>query len=98
MKDFPLFVQAFTNLSQQVENPNPLYSPSSFELKIFRLWSHRAGLVAVMGSAPFCPCRLLNLSPISGLLVCLRRILMRKASSALDEIMTFSMYESVDPL
>lgn len=48
--------------------------------------------------APFCPCRLLNLSPISGLLVCLRRILMRKASSALDEIMTFSMYESVEPL
>lgn len=50
------------------------------------------------GSAPFCPCRLLNLSPISGRLVCRSRILMRKASSALDEIMTFSMYESVEPL
>lgn len=52
----------------------------------------------VGGSAPFCPCRLLNLSPISGRLVCRSRILMRKASSALDEIMTFSMYESVEPL
>lgn len=54
--------------------------------------------VMVKEEAPFWPCRLLNLSPISGLLVCLRRILMRKASSALDEIMTFSMYESVEPL
>lgn len=47
---------------------------------------------------PFCPCRLLNLSPISGLRVCLSRILIKKASSALEEIITFSMYESVTPL
>lgn len=47
---------------------------------------------------PFCPCLLLNLSPISGCLVCRSKILMRKASSALEDIITFSTWDGSKPL
>ena len=40
---------------------------------------------------PFCPCLLLNLSPISGRRVCRCKILIKKASSGLDDISTFSI-------
>lgn len=51
-----------------------------------------------MLAEPFCPCRLLNLSPTSGLRTCRMRIFTMKLSCSLEVINTLSTVAGAAPL
>lgn len=89
-KCLPLVIQKFHSLNFETTVKNTVAFFLVYKSKKGAIGSG-PGLNRKGAVVPFCPCRLLNLSPISGLRVCLSKILIRKASSALDEIITFSM-------